>query len=134
MLEDLKAPRELILLVRIVALLGATKIASVAYYDLLAPTPPTAAEVAASEREIRHLSDTGEARVLADFRKRAPGVWEAAQKCMEKDQAACRWAEIWVERYQWKAHDVLRTPQEYDAPAELFRRAQEAESPLEPKG
>ena len=74
MLEDLKAPRELILLVRIVALLGATKIASVAYYDLLAPTPPTAAEVAASEREIRHLSGTGEARVLADFRKRAPGV------------------------------------------------------------
>ena len=57
---------------------------------------------------------------------------------MEKDQAACRWAEIWVERYQWKAHDVLRTPQEYDAPtvaaAELFRRAQEAGRPLEPKG
>ncbi len=114
MLSDLRAPRELVLLMRLVALMGAAKIGTVVYYDLLFPSEPTAAEIAASEREIRQIAEEGEARVFADFRKRAPGVVEAAEKCAAGgDDASCRWAEIWIERYRLKADDVLRAPGEY---------------------
>ena len=102
------------LLMRLIAVLGATKIASVVYYDLLFPSEPTAAEIAASEREIREIAEAGEARVFSDFRKRAPGVLAAAEKCSAIDESSCRWAEIWVERYRLKADDVLRAPREYD--------------------
>ena len=115
MFSRLTAPRELVLLMRLIAVLGATKIATVVYYDLLFPTEPTAAEIAASEREIREIAETGEARVFADFRKRAPGVLEAARKCRDAAGASCRWAEIWIERYHLKAQDVLRAPGAHDA-------------------
>lgn len=127
MLSSLRAPKELVLLMRFVAILGAAKIATVVYYDLVFPTAPTAAEIAASEEEIRGLAEEGEARVFADFRRRAPGVLDAAEKCSEPGDASCRWAEIWIERYRLKADDVLRAPQEYDpetvAAAELYRSA-----------
>ncbi len=115
MLSDLRAPRELVLLMRFVAILGAAKIATVVYYDLLFATEPTAAEIAVSEGEIRRIAEEGEARVFADFRRRAPGVLEAAQECAEPGDASCRWAEIWIERYRLKADDVLRSPAEYGA-------------------
>ncbi len=118
---------------RLIAILGATKIASVVYYDLLFPTAPTAAEIAASEREIREIAEAGEARVFADFRKRAPGVLEAARACDTDGDASCRWAEIWVERYRLKAEDVLRAPDEYDdatvAAARDYRAAREVLRP-----
>lgn len=118
---------------RLIAILGATKIASVVYYDLLFPTAPTAAEIAASEREIREIAEAGEARVFADFRKRAPGVLEAARACHTDGDASCRWAEIWVERYRLKAEDVLRAPGEYDdatvAAARDYRAARDALRP-----
>ncbi len=115
MFSRLTAPRELVLLMRLIAVLGAAKIATVVYYDLLFPTEPTAAEIAASEREIREIAEAGEARVFADFRKRAPGVLEAARKCRVAGDASCRWAEIWVERYHLKAQDVLRAPGAFDS-------------------
>lgn len=97
---------------RLIAIMGALKIGTVVYFDLLFPTAPTAAEIAASEEEIRALAEEGEARVFADFRKRAPGVFDAAEKCAEPGDASCRWAEIWIERYRLKADDVLRAPKD----------------------
>ena len=100
---------------RLIAILGALKIGTVIYYDLLFPSAPTAAEIEASEEEIRALAQEGEARVFADFRRRGPGVLEAAEKCTTPGAAPCRWAEIWIERYRLRAQDVLRAPDEYDA-------------------
>lgn len=115
MLSNLSAPKELVLLMRIVALLGAAKIATVIYYDILFPTEPTAAEIAASEEEIRRIAEEGEARVYADFRNRAAGVVEAAEKCVTQgDGASCRWADIWIERYRLRAADVLATADEHE--------------------
>lgn len=127
MLSNLSAPKELVLLMRLVAILGAAKIATVVYYDILFPTEPTAAEIAASEAEIRRIAEEGQARVFADFRKRAPGVFEAAESCAPANESSCRWAEIWIERYRLKADDVLAAPGEYGAEtvaaAQQYRRA-----------
>lgn len=133
MLSNLNAPRELVFLMRLVALIGATKIGIVVYTHFLDPTPPSAAEIAASEREIAALAEDGGARVFADFRRRAPGVLDAARKCETTGGAPCRWAEIWVERYRAKADDVERAPdrygpevvaaaREYQAAADLMRK------------
>ena len=112
---------------RFVAILGAAKIATVVYYDLLLHQEPTAAEIAASERAVRQIAQEGEARVFSDFRKRAPGVVEAAKKCAAPGEAACRWADIWIERYRAKADDVLRGVGDYDRAtvdaAEQYREA-----------
>ena len=123
MLSDLRAPRELVLLMRLVAIIGATKIAVVVYAQFINPMPPTAAEVAAAEREIAALAEEGDARVFADFRKRAPSVAEAARECGDSGGAPCRWAEIWLERYGGKVEEVLRAPSDYDT--ETFAAAQE---------
>lgn len=128
MLSNLSAPKELVLLMRLIAIMGALKIGTVIYYDILFPTEPTAAEIAASEEEIRQIAEAGEARVFADFRTRAPGVFEAASKCAtEADGASCRWADIWIERYRLKANDVLAVPDEYEpATVEAARTYQAA--------
>lgn len=133
MLSNLSAPKELVLLMRLVAILGAAKIATVVYYDILFPTEPTAAEIAASEAEIRRIAEEGEARVFADFRTRAPGVVDAAEKCAATNESSCRWAEIWIERYRLKADDVLSAPGAYDPEtveaARQYRRAIAALAP-----
>lgn len=114
MLRDLNAPRELIILMRLVAIIGATKVGVVVYTEFIDPSPPTAAEIAASEQEIERLAQAGEQRVLADFRRRSVGVEEAAQGCVEGRKASCRWAEIWLERYADRAREILAADHEHD--------------------
>lgn len=133
MLSKLIAPKELVLLMRVIALLGAAKIATVIYYDLLFPTEPTADEIAASEEEIRRIAEAGEARIFADFRKHAPGVTRAMEKCVVLgDEASCRWSDIWIERYHLKAVDVLAAASEHApetvAAAQRYRQAFELRS------
>ena len=123
MLRDLNAPRELIILMRLVAIIGATKVGVVVYTEFIDPTPPTAAEIAASEREIQRLAQDGERRVLADFRQRSEGVEEAARGCRDRQEASCRWVEIWLARYGDRAREMLAADTEYEpATVEAARR------------
>ncbi len=117
---------------RLIALVGATKIGVVVYTQLLNPTPPSLAEIEASERQIAAFAREGEERVFADFRKRSSGVLEAAGKCATRGDAPCRWAEIWLERYRGRALEVLATPARFPtATVEAAARYREADRALE---
>ncbi len=120
MMSGLQGPRELVLLMRVVALLGLTKVGYVAYFDLLNPTPESAEERAAGEAEARRLAEEGEAFLLGRYLAKATLVERAAERCVGNPEpthttADCRFARLWTERYQARTAQLLRVTRDTSA-------------------
>jgi len=118
-----KVPRDFLMLVRVIGIAGGLRAAAMAYYGIVAPEPPTPAEIAARAERVQHLAEEGEAGLAASYVAKADLVGRAAERCAgiapeERDHSGdCRLARLWVQRYRQRTDEVLAHPAAFPASA-----------------
>jgi len=118
-----KVPRDFLMLVRVIGIAGGLRAVAMAYYGIVAPEPPTPAEIAARAERVQHLAEEGEAGLAASYVAKADLVGRAAERCagippQERDHSGdCRLAQLWVQRYHQRTEEVLAHPEAFAASA-----------------
>ena len=108
MFEQFKAPRELLILARVIAVMGGLRAAHFVYFNLVEPPPLTPEEIATGEAELERLAEEGASIQRARYIAKANTVLIAARECEGPEAVgSCRFARLWTDRYHGHTSGLL---------------------------